>query len=242
MDDNRIFKAKDRFGAETEFYLKVPALIEETEAEMQYRIAYSYALKNNILPREKMKELMKSYGIWDEDNEKELQETIKNIAMNELELRSESTKGNKEICIKIANELYQQRIRMWQLFTIQQSAYVNSCEGYAETIRHESLMAACTMVKANNKRYWKDYKEYVSERDENIISDVILKVMNVQSNILNQSRDELLKALPENQWIEMAKSDFLEKEVEKAKEELKKKLDNVESNLVSEPDKTSIDN
>lgn len=225
------FKAKDRFGAEVEFGLKEATMKEITESDIAYRIAYSQALKNGILPREKMKDLMRQHDIWSEEDDKALQDVIKEIAKLELLLKESESKGNQDKCIELAEVINTARIRMWKLFLIQQNTYTQSCEGYADTIKHESLMAACVVIKANNIRYWKDYKEYVLERDENATSEVPVKAMETLTSVLNNNKDNMLDSLPESKWLKEAKKHMLEEEIKKVQSELEERVENATKGL-----------
>ena len=206
---NRSFKAKDRFGADLEFELKEPTLLEETEAEMQYRKAYSCALKEGLLTRRAMKELMEENGIWRTSDEAEMAELAKDIALLEIKLGDLETKSNLEECGKIAGELAEKRSRLFDLFLLQQSSYVHSCEGYAEMVRIESLMAACTIIKAGNKRYWKTYKEYIVERDENNLATVVKGVRDLNEQILADQRQQMVEKWPEQKWLKDIKTRVL---------------------------------
>jgi len=227
----KVFKAKDRFGSETEFILKEAGVKEVTEADMIYRIAYSNSLKNGILPREKMKDLMREHGIWDEEDDKALQELIKDIAKLELQLKESESRSDNAKCIELAELLDQARNKMWRLFLIQQNSYTNSCEGYADTVKQEALMASCVLIKANNARYWKNYKEYVLEKDENETSEVPMRAMETLAALLNTNKDTLLETFPEHRWLKEAKKQFFDKEIAKAEAELKERTENGKADI-----------
>lgn len=229
----KTFKAKDRFGAETEFVLKEAGMKELTEADIIYRVAYSQSLKDGILPREKMKDLMRQYEIWSEEDDKALQTTIKEIAKLELSLKESESRGDKDKCIELSEAINLARVKMWKLFLIQQNTYTHSCEGYADTVKQEALMASCVIVKANNVRYWKNYKEYVVERDENTSSAVAIKAMGMLTDVLNSNKDNMLESLPESKWLKEAKKKMLEEEIAKAQAELQERVEHATKGLGS---------
>lgn len=222
---NRIFKAVDRHGAEVEFELIEADLALERESEMQYRIAYSIALKEGILPREKMRQIFKENGIWNEDDEKVITNIIKDISTLQFKLEDATKRGDKDECIKIAGELAKNRLRMWQLFMVQQSSYVNSCEGYAELIRLESLMASCVVIKANKQRYWKTYKDYILERDHNGKATVALNAMELRNQLADEEKDKLIQEYPEQKWLKQVHMDILEKAQLEAKDMIVKRAE-----------------
>ncbi len=213
----RTFKAIDRHGAEMEFELIDPTDLLERESEMEYRKAYSAALKEGVLPREKMRDIFKETGIWSDDDEARFMTLIKEIGGLEIKLDQAVKQGKDDECIKIAGEMGKLRIQMLKLFTVQQSAYMQSCEGYAELVRLESLMASCILVKANKQRYWKNYKDYVIERDGNVRSTVPTQALLVNNVYLEERRDQTVSEFPEQKWLKSLKHDFFLKAAEDAK-------------------------
>lgn len=217
---NNVFKAVDRHGAEVEFELREAGISETNEAQMQYNIAFSKALTLGILPRDKMAEEMARHGVWDEDLSKELTNLSKELAVKEIQLKKakEEQEG-----LKIAAEMAVKRTRMWEILNIQQAPLANSCEGLALVVKNEALMAACVYVKATGTRYWKTYREYVEERDENERSTVAANVMDLQAGKLEIYRKDILKDNPEQRFLESMKKATAKKKVSRKKAPAKKK-------------------
>lgn len=218
------FKAKDRYGAEIEFEIVEINESLERESEMEYRKAYSAAIKEGILPREKMRNIFKENGIWTQEDEDKFTALVKDIALLNIKLEDATKQGRDDECIKIAGEMGKLRLEMLQLFTIQQSAYMQSCEGYAEIMRLESLLASRVVVKANKQRYWKTYKDYVIERDQNDRSTVATEAMIVNNSLLEKERDLVISEYPEQRWLKQLQKDLVDKATEKAKEELVRRV------------------
>lgn len=210
----RVFKAVDRYGNIADFELKPAGLSEENEGERHYRIAYSKALVEGVFPREKLREIMREHGMWTDDDDSELKKIVGKIALHQIELKNAEADGDDEACIAAAKEISDARRRMWELFLVQQSVYMNSAEGVAEMIKTEAIMAACTISKSTNKRYWADYKEYVRERDVNEKSNVYSHVVDLQSKILDEARNKLVSDYPEYKHLRSAEDRMLDREVE----------------------------
>lgn len=198
---NNIFKAMDRFGNETEFEVKEVTVASERAADMQYRIAFNEALKYGLMPREKMRVLMSDQEIWSSGDEEKLKEALARLAIGQRDLATLEAAGKTDECVKVAEQMFEDRNLMWQLLMIQQSAFVNSAEGMAETIKYEATMCGSLAVKATGKSYWKNYKEYVIERDENDQSTVIGKLEGVYTVMELAKRDEMLSVYPERKWV-----------------------------------------
>lgn len=210
----RQFKANDRNGNLTEFELKEPTLAEENEGERQYRVAFNRALLEGLLPKEKQKDLMKEHGIWDDEDDKKFKKVVGMLAILQSELSKAETSGDEKACASIAAELNDTRIEMWRLFLLQQSVYQNSVEGVAELIKAETIMASCVIVKSTGRRYWKDYKEFVTERDENKVSTVYLQATQIQSKIMSETTKELMSAYPETKYLKNTKEYILDNQLQ----------------------------
>lgn len=211
---NRVFRATDRNGNACEFELVSPTVATENEGERQYRVAYSKALAEGVFPKEKMRELMRAHGMWTEDDERELKKAVGKIALLQIELKNAEAAGDDKSCVETAIKISEQRRRMWELFLIQQTVYMNSAEGVAEMVKTEAVMAACTFLKSTGKRYWADYAEYVRERDLNIKSSVYSTVVQLQAELLDEARRGLLDEYPEASYLKSPQQAMLDREIE----------------------------
>ncbi len=226
------FKAKDRYGAETEFEMEDLDEVRERDADILYRKAYGLALKEGLIPRESMRKLLRDHGIWDEEHEKEFRERIAKVGSLEAQLEITNNKGNSEECIKIAGDLAKARRIMWNLMLIQSSAFSNSCEAYAETIRMEAQLASSIVIKATKQRYWKSYSDYVMERDTNETSEVPLKAMEIVSEKMSVAQLAITENNPEQKWIKQFKLDT-EEARKSATKELKRRAKHGSSHKVA---------
>lgn len=218
---DRTFKAVDRHGNPVDFELKQPGLAEENEGERQYRIAYSKSLVEGVFPREKLREIMRDHGMWTEHDDSELKKAVGKIAILQIDLKNAEAEGNDKRCINAAEGIAEARHRMWELFLVQQSVYMNSAEGVAEMIKTEAIMAASTILKSTGQRYWADYAEYVRERDLNTKSTVYALVIEKQAKILDDARISLMEDYPEQQYLKSTQERMLDRELQ---EEVAKEL------------------
>lgn len=214
MTVERTFRAKDRTGAELEFELVSPNQAAENEGERQYRIAFSKALQEGVFPREKLREIMREHNMWTEEDEKQLKRCVGKIAIAQIELKTEQTKGDEKRCLEIARDISNTRRRMWELFLVQQTVYMHSAEGVAEMIKAEAVMASCTVYKGTHKRYWETYKQFVEERDFNDKATVYATVVTVQSRLLDEARLSMIDGYPEKQYLKDIRDRMLDREVE----------------------------
>lgn len=207
---DKTFKAIDRFGTETEFVLKDPGILETNEADMQYKVAYSKALQAGIMPRDRMVDEIRKQGIWSDDYSQELSSLSKKIAILEYEFNKLKESEDVQKISEKALDLSKSRNRAWELITIQQGPLANSCDGIAEVIRQEALLASCVRIKANNQRYWKNYASYVEERDSDSKSTVITIALTLYASDREEQTRKILMNCPEQQWFESQKNKSIE--------------------------------
>lgn len=218
----KAFMAKDRYGASMEFVIRAADRKASHEADMNYRIAYGEAIKLGLLPREKIRQILKDHKIWTEEDEKSFKETLLELAKLELELKECEHAGKKDGAILAAGKLAASRNKLWELTLIQQMPFTNSCEAYADLVRMESEMAANVVIKATGKRYWGSYKEYVIERDTNLSAEVATKASEIIAADLLEQRTMIFQDTPEQVWLKNQKINVEEAEI-KAQAELQKR-------------------
>lgn len=214
MTVEKTFRAADKYGATMDFEVRSPTLAIENEGDRQYRIAYSKSLAEGVYPRNKMREVMRSHGMWTDEDDRVMREEVANLAIYQIELEQAQLKGESDKCLEIARKMRTHRFRMWELFMIQQSVYMNSAEGIAELVKAEAIMAACTVVKATQERYWKTYTDFVKERDDSVISTVYIKSVEVQNQLLLAMRDTIEEGHPENRYLKDAKQAMFDRDIE----------------------------
>ncbi len=225
---SRVFKAVDRHGAEMEFELLEPTLQHESRADMERLKAYSAALNEGILPRAAMQELLREHGIWDDESEDNLTKVVKRVALLEHSLETQTRQGKTEECTNTAGDLSKARLDMFRQFMVQQTVLTNSCEGYAEAIKLDAMMAFCTVVKATQQPYWETYKAYVEERDFNTKSTVAMEAQVKQSAILEGERDKIVAEYPEQKWLKDLTGQLaaqMDSELKRAEKEFQGKVD-----------------
>lgn len=223
MTIERTFRALDRYGVEQEFELIEPSSIAEHEGERQYRIAFSRALRDGILPREKLREIMREHDIWSPTDDQDFKRIVAKIALLQVELKRSEATGDRAQCLELAKEMNQTRKKMWELFLVQQSVFTNSAEGVAEVIKLDAIMSCCVMLKGSKKRYWKDYTEYVMERDFNEKSSVYIKAAEIQTHILEEVHKGLLENYPENNYAKEIQAAVLDPQIKEEVTNLIKK-------------------
>jgi len=235
----REFNAKDKFGADMQFKLAAPTLPIETEGERYYKVAYSKALSQGIFPREKLRSVMRDHGMWTEEDEVKYKKIVATIALLHARLLKAEQSGDDDECEKLAQDMNEQRDKMWELFLIQQTVFMHSAEALAELIKTEAMMAACTRLAATDQRYWKTYEDFVREKEENMKSTVYLEVVEVQSEILKAVRDDIEGKYPESKYLKDVRESIMDRAIEEdVEKEIARRREDALENLGEEEDGT----
>ncbi len=228
------FKSIDRYGAEIEFEVVDPTHKEENKADIHYRVAFSQAIKHGIMTREKMRKLLEDNSEWSKDDQANLRDKIQVVVRLEANLDKASKTGDN--CTKIAGKLFEARADMMTLYMIQQTPLANSAEAYAELIKQESLMASCTLIKASKEKYWKEYRDYVLERDGNSQSTVVTNLLESRSKVMEAESHDMIQGYPEFQWLKDVEEKLAEEEIA----EMLNKESSDGDEVSTEVDKTKI--
>ena len=225
------FEAVDRNGRTIVFEMAEPDSERERAGEIQRLKAYSEALKEGILPREAMRTLLREKGVWDDEDDKEFTDHIRRVAGLERELNDATARGNNEKCTSIAGDLSKARLAMLRSFMVANTVLMNSCEGYAEAIKLEAMMASCVLVKDTKEPYWKSYREYVIERDCHPISTVASEAQACKGMIEEEQHNKTVERYPEHEWLKQMNADLvaqIKSELERAKEDVEKLQEGVD--------------
>lgn len=225
---NRVFTASNRDGKNVEFELVEPDLSREREAEMHRLKAYSEALKEGVLPREAMREILREKGVWDDSDDREFTEHVRRVARLERDLKDAGVRGNNKECTTIAGQLSRERLNMLRSFMVANTVLMCSCEGFAEAVKLEALMASCVMVKETGKRYWETYREYVMERDYNPTATVAIEAQILKGMIEEEQHNSTLAEYPEHQWLKKLNADLgaqIQSEIKRAREDMASRIE-----------------
>jgi hypothetical protein len=79
-------------------------------------------------------------------------------------------------------------------------------------------MAACTRIRGTNQRYWKDYSEYVQERDGESKSTVVENLHKAYDVIMAEKSKKLVEDCPESRYLKTVSERLLDRAVEQGME------------------------
>jgi hypothetical protein len=183
-------------GQEQEFLIRSPSLADQRESQKVYNQAFSDAVKSGCIVRARLDDLLKEQGLWDDNKQikfntiqQELLDCEKSLARGGINLKTA-----KEIAIKMKTL----REDLRELISVRTNLDNHTAEGQADNARFNYLISACLVYSHNkDKKYFKDYAEYLSRASE----PVAIKSAQVLANMLYGLDNDYEKKLPENKFL-----------------------------------------
>lgn len=183
-------------GKEQEFLIRSPSLADQRESQKVYNQAFSDAVKSGCIVRARLDDLLKEQGLWDDSKQikfntiqQELLDHEKTLARGGINLKTA-----KEIAVKM--KVLREELR--ELISVRTNLDNHTAEGQADNARFNYLISACLVYSSNkDKKYFKDYAEYLSRASE----PVAVKAAQVLANMLYGLDNDYEKKLPENKFL-----------------------------------------
>lgn len=157
-------KEDGRDDREVEFAVIEPTLEDHGNAKMVYNTAFGRAIQSGAPLREKLDELLKEQGLWDEEADVKLEELQRNIISHEQKLAAGgiSLEQGKNIAITILKL----RADMGKTLAPRQHLDINSAQGQAENEQFNSLVAACLVYNDTKKPRYASLEEYLNSNKD----------------------------------------------------------------------------
>jgi hypothetical protein len=183
-------------GKEQEFCIKSPSLADQRESQKVYNQAFSDAVKSGCIVRARLDDLLKEQGLWDDAKQikfntiqQELLDSEKSLARGGISL-----KAAKDVAVKM--KALREELR--ELISVRTNLDNHTAEGQADNARFNYLISACLVYSHNkDKKYFKDYAEYLSRASE----PIAVKGAQVLANMLYGLDNDYEKKLPENKFL-----------------------------------------
>ena len=181
---------------EENFTIKSPSIADQREAQKVYNQAFSDAVKSGCIVRARLDDLLKEQGLWDDTKQLKFNTLQQQINDNEKSLAKGgiTLQSAKNIALKM-REL---REELRDLISVRTNLDNHTAEGQADNAKFNFLISAC-LVYSNNKdkKYFKNYEEYLSRASESIS----VKAAQVLANMLYGLDNDYEKKLPENKFL-----------------------------------------
>lgn len=186
-----VFTTKDQDGNSLELAVKKPTPKINTEAQKHYNRKFRESIDSGALIRPKAQRVLKEQGLWDDEKEKELNETAKT-------LREDLTKFDKieDIAEKTetAKKIHLGREKLSELSIERNELDSVTAEYQAEYEKLNFLVAVCTVYNTNGNPYFKNLEDYYERAGEQSVLDAVSNFLYFANNIEPDFEDKY----PEN--------------------------------------------
>lgn len=181
---------------EQEFLVRSPSLADQRESQKVYNQAFSDAVKSGCIVRARLDDLLKDQGLWDD------QKQIKFNTLQQELLDNEKVLAKGGISLKAAKQTAVQmkdlREDLRELISVRTNLDNHTAEGQADNARFNYLISSCLVYYDNkDKKYFKDYSEYLSRASE----PIAIKAAQILANMLYGLDNDYEKKLPENKFL-----------------------------------------
>lgn len=203
----------DEEGKPLKLCLLKPNVQINKSCDIEYKKAWVFLLRQGIPTHKKLLQEFEEKGVWTKANIEEL--TTLNVEIGvQSHLMEKFIKQDKmEDAKKAALEMVDLRNKTFEMVEVMNQAYLFSCEGGANEIRHEAYVAyASVHEKDFDQPYFKDYDDFKNRREERAVIDLHLAYM---QHTIRENQDYII-GLPENKFL--VDNGYLTKE-------LKRKMD-----------------
>ena len=177
------------------YAVKKPTMKINSEAQQVYNKTFHEALESKCIIREKLDDLLKSQGLWNDEKEQEWQTLRKEVLELELSLKRGGIKLIK--AEKIARKIKDKRLDIVNLLSSRSHLDSLTAQGQADNMRFNYLVSACLVYNETGKCYFSSLESYMDRADEDL-SELAAKELYI---LLFDQNDSAEKELAENKFL-----------------------------------------
>jgi hypothetical protein len=175
-------------------------LLESSEF---YAKAFSSALAKGMPLHEELRKIYEDRGLLDTTaDDKKMREARKELKDLEIKLRK-GTVDNRRMTPEegkaLALSIRKKRVEALQSGSRNSDLFSNSAENYADNERSKHLISVCTVYADTGEKYWKHLDEFVNEKNEELVTQVVRAF--ATANYGSGDVSDYEKNLYENQWL-----------------------------------------
>lgn len=162
------------------YYIHYPTNFLKTKAKLLRDNAYKNALNEGLLPKKDLEDLILTRGIFSKDDENAVSKLQSKLEAQEI-LLSKTTKvrANQERIKKTISEL---KNDLSKILVKKYSKLYMSADNKAEEDMYSFLCSECVYTEQNVK-YWKDYKDFLEDRNNDIKNELFSFFMSFMHGI-----------------------------------------------------------
>jgi hypothetical protein len=189
---------KDKSLTEVKLKVRRPTHLEKQAADFEYNKQMNKLLKDGIMPKVKLNEVIKSNGIWDEEKEAEEKALVEFV--NKANEKLEKGKIKLSEAEKLAKDAIKKRFDLIRLTADKNETLQNSADSIAENYRFNYLVSNCTVYNDDvSSPYFKGYEDFL--RQDNVGNPVPWLAGMYYSRLINNFEDDFRKDWPEYKFL-----------------------------------------
>lgn len=198
-NNKKVFTVKDSKGKEVKLAVRKPKQEEAKELQVAYNLALREAIDSKAILREKVDQVLREQGVWDDLKEKEVKELEKEIIEGEKVLgRGGIKKSEAKV---LALKLRKLRRKRQELLGARAALDANTAQAQAENNRFNHYVSKCTVYNENEEKVFKSHDEYLASLED---KDQAVVLGNILMNAMHFFYDidpDAEKKLPENKFL-----------------------------------------
>ena len=188
-------ESKDSKGKKKKIVLILPNAKINKDAQLVYNQSFSSALKSGAILRQKLDQVMREQGIWDDTKQKEYDQIMVDINDNEKWLAGGGIALSEAKALAVEMRGLREDFR--GLIAERTSMDGNTAEGQADNSRFNYLVYAC-MLDQEGKRVFDSFDHYEERADEPFVVDSAAAL----AERLYGLDPDYDKNLPENKFLQ----------------------------------------
>ena len=188
-------ESKDSKGKKKKIVLILPNAKINKDAQLVYNQSFSSALKSGAILRQKLDQVMREQGIWDDTKQKEYDQIMVDINDNEKRLAGGGIALSEAKALAVEMRGLREEFR--GLIAERTSMDGNTAEGQADNSRFNYLVYAC-MLDQEGKRVFDSFDHYEERADEPFVVDSAAAL----AERLYGLDPDYDKNLPENKFLQ----------------------------------------
>lgn len=201
MKDVRIFKTKNKAGADLVYKYVRPSQKVQSAGELVYRSKYSEAMRAGILLNAEVQKMLKARGIWDDAQEAQSAELRLEIASLEDKLKDQGLSNDDGQ--KVVDEIRLLRRKLQEHTGMLNSVSDNTCEAIATEERNQYFTAECIFDNSTGAKVYKSLEDFKSRLDDPSTVDCFRETVIASLEVLigKDLPSDLQSEYAENRWL-----------------------------------------
>jgi len=225
MKTNRIFKTKSEDGSELVYEFRRPTQKVVSRGELIRRQKFAEAMRAGALMNAEVAELLKSRGVWGDEQEEKARKVRQEI--NELEDSLKDPKVSNKEGMEIVKKIKDKRAEHARITAVLTNASDATCEAMAQEELNMFFAAECTYNKTTGQKVYNDVEDFKSRLSEQATADALNEAMiaSFEVTLKQDLPSDLSSRYAENKWLSERKllEDSDDAEEEKPKKRGRKK-------------------